>query len=346
MTQRASRRGFTLIELLVVIAIIALLIGLLLPAVQAAREAARRMQCTNNMKQIGLAIHMYEQVNGGFPPAAIVVNTAEAGVLWVSDWGPFARILPHIEQSATYSAYNFNVPYGDSSNLTATAQVIATYLCPSEAQTTSINNVSFGVTGRTNYGFCEGDWFVWSGPTTSPLTRSAFGPNMSRHWSEFTDGTSQTIFASEVKNYQPTVWDCGSLSQINNPNNIPSPYANPLTVAPEYLAPSNCLFMLNGHTQWSEIAVHHIGMTTAWPPNKKTPGGPGNAYPDVDLNSERERFGGPTFAAVTSRSYHPGGVNTLFGDGSVKFTKSTVDGVVWRGLGTVGGGEVISADAF
>jgi prepilin-type N-terminal cleavage/methylation domain-containing protein/prepilin-type processing-associated H-X9-DG protein len=343
-TRRHS--AFTLIELLVVIAIIAVLIALLLPAVQSAREAARRIQCTNNLKQLGLAIYQYEMTNGGFPPSAIVVNTATAGVLWVSDWGPFARILPHLEQYATYAAYNLNVPYGDPSNLTATALVIDTYLCPSEVQTTSIDNVSFGVTGRTNYGFCEGDWFVWTGPTTSPLTRSAFGPNMSRHWSAFTDGTSQTIFVSEVKNYTPVVWDCGGLSQINNPNNIPSPYANPLTVAPEYLAPGNCAFFLNGHTQWSEIAVHHIGMTTAWPPNKQTPGGPSPGYPDIDLNGERERSGGPTFAAVTSRSYHPGGVNTLFGDGSVKFIKSTVDGMVWRGLGTVAGGEVISSDSY
>jgi prepilin-type processing-associated H-X9-DG protein len=124
---------------------------------------------------------------------------------------------------------------------------------------------------------------------------------------------------------------------------IPSPYANPLTVAPEYADPSNCAFFLNGHTQWSEIAVHHIGMTTAWPPNKQTPG---NGYPDVDLNGERERSGGPTFAAVTSRSYHPGGINTLFGDGSVNFIKSTIDGLVWRALGTVAGGELISADAY
>ena len=72
------------------------------------------------MKQIGLAIYQYEMANGGFPPSAIVVNTATAGTLWVSDWGHFARILPYIEQSATYAAYNFNVPYGDPSNLTAT----------------------------------------------------------------------------------------------------------------------------------------------------------------------------------------------------------------------------------
>jgi prepilin-type processing-associated H-X9-DG protein len=105
-----------------------------------------------------------------------------------------------------------------------------------------------------------------------------------------------------------------------------------------------CTFLPNGHSQWAEVTVHHIGFTTAWPPNFTTPGGPGNAYPDVDLNSERERLGGPTFAAVTSRSYHPGGVHSLFGDGSVKFISSSIDGLVWRGLGTVAGGEAIPGD--
>jgi prepilin-type processing-associated H-X9-DG protein len=92
--------------------------------------------------------------------------------------------------------------------------------------------------------------------------------------------------------------------------------------------------------------VHHIGMTTAWPPNKKTPGGPGYSTLDMDLNSERERIGGPTYAAITSRSYHPGGVNILLCDGSVRFVKSTIDGWLWRALGTVAGGEIISADAL
>lgn len=84
----------------------------------------------------------------------------------------------------------------------------------------------------------------------------------------------------------------------------------------------------------------------AWPPNKRTPGGPNRIYPDVDLNSSREKRGFPSFAASTARSYHPGGVNALFGDGSVRFVKSTINGWTWRALGTVAGGEVISADSF
>jgi prepilin-type processing-associated H-X9-DG protein len=126
----------------------------------------------------------------------------------------------------------------------------------------------------------------------------------------------------------------------------PGRSADPRSVAPEYGQPSNCKFFLNGHTQGSEIAVHHVGMTTAWPPHKKTPGGPGYRYPGANLKSERERFGGPTFAAITARSCHPGGVNTLFGDGRVKLVKSTTDGMVWRALGTVAGGEVVGSDAY
>jgi prepilin-type processing-associated H-X9-DG protein len=139
--------------------------------------------------------------------------------------------------------------------------------------------------------------------------------------------------------------DCGTLSQINSPNNIPSPYADPKSVAPEYQG-NGCTFHIEGHCEWPEVTVHHIGMTTAWPPNKQTPGGPGYSSPDVDLNSRRERIGGPTYAAVTSRSYHPGGVNILLGDGSVRFVKSTIDGMAWRALGTVAGGEVISSDVY
>jgi prepilin-type N-terminal cleavage/methylation domain-containing protein/prepilin-type processing-associated H-X9-DG protein len=338
------RRAFTLIELLVVIAIIALLIGLLLPAVQAAREAGRRAQCVNNLKQLGLAFVNYETSLGGLPPSAIVSRNPD-GSLWTADWGPFARILNYIEQAARYNAFNLSVSYGDQSNLTVTAQVIDLYLCPSEPRRDPFLDVDFGLTGGVNYGFSLGDWYVWSGPGGGPPTRSAFGVNLSRTWSAFTDGASQTLMMAEVKNYQPYIRDCGSLSKINDPNKFPPPDAAPQAVAPEYLA-AGCSFFTNGHSQWPEVTVHHIGFTTAWPPNKQTPGGPGGAYPDVDLNSQRERIGGPTYSATTSRSYHPGGVNALLGDGSVRFVKQSVNGQVWRALGTVAGGEVISSDAF
>src|SRR5581483_2554918 len=144
-----ERRGFTIIELLVVIAIIALLPALLMPAVQAAREAARRLQCANNMKQLGLAVHNYEQGWIGLPPSAIVVSTGPS-TLWTSDFGPFARILPHIEQAGIYHALNLSTGYGDPGNITATAQTINTLLCPSEVRTDRENNGTFGIVGPTN----------------------------------------------------------------------------------------------------------------------------------------------------------------------------------------------------
>ncbi len=339
-----SRRGFTLIELLVVIAIIAVLIGLLLPAVQAAREAARRMQCANNIKQLGLAVHNYEQIWQGLPPSAIIVP-AGGGTLWTSDFGLIARILPNIEQGGIYNAINLNSSYGDPGNMTATAQTISTFLCPSEVRSDRENNATFGIVGPTNYGFCLGDWFVFAGPTGGAVTRSAFGPNLSRRWADFIDGTSNTMLVAEVKNWQPYIRDCGTLSLINNAANIPSPYADPATVCPEYQG-NGCAYHIEGHCEWPEVAVQHIGMTTAWPPNKRTPGGPGFTTPDVDITSQRERTGGPTFAAITSRSYHPGGVNILLGDGSVRFIKNTINGFVWRGVGTVAGGEVLSGETF
>ena len=338
------RSAFTLIELLVVIAIIAVLIALLLPAVQQAREAARRVQCRNNLKQLGLAIHNYESTASCLPPTAVIIRQPDKS-LWTSYLGPHGRILPFIDQGNTFNAININTSYGDLANLPTVAHVTKIFLCPSEPNDQPVVNASFGTIGGVNYGFSMGDWYVWSGPDGGPPTRSAFGVNLKRTFADFTDGLSQTLLMSEVKNYQPYVRDCGSLSNIHDPHKIPEPDADPQTVAPEYQA-AGCTFLLNAHSQWAELTVHHNGFTTAWPPNKKTPGGPGNAYPDVDLNSQRERIGGPTFAAVTSRSHHAGGVHSLLSDGAVKFVSSSIEGRVWRALGSVAGGEVVSADSF
>ncbi len=134
-----------------------------------------------------------------------------------------------------------------------------------------------------------------------------------------TDGLSQTLFASEVKTYQPVyICDNVGLSLINNPNNVPPPTADPYTVAPEYNG--GCRLYLLGHTEWSDGNSHATGFTTAWPPNFVTLGGATGV--DMDLNGINEEDGGPTFAAITSRSWHANGVQSLLGDGSVQFFSS------------------------
>ncbi len=340
-----KRRGFTLVELLVVVAIVGVLVALLLPAVQAAREAARRMSCSNNLKQIGLAIHHYHGTNLMLPPGALV-RRLEDDTLWTGYLGPHARILPYIERNTTYNKMDVDTSYGDLINKDAVGHVIGNFLCPSEINREPVSHSKFGLIGGVNYVFCMGDWYVWNGvDTPGPPTRSAFGVNFSRRWADFRDGLTNTLLAAEVKNYQVTIRDCGPLSLISDPNSVPPPDADPLTVCPEYLG-TGCSIFLRAHTQWAEMSCHHNGFTTAWPPNKKTPGGPGLSEPDVDVLSRRERLGGPSFGAITSRSYHPGGVHALLGDGSVRFVADSIDGFVWRHLGTVQGGEVVPSDAF
>jgi prepilin-type N-terminal cleavage/methylation domain-containing protein/prepilin-type processing-associated H-X9-DG protein len=334
------RRAFTLIELLVVIAIIGVLIALLLPAVQSAREAARRAQCLNNLKQIGLGLHNYESVHGVLPPQHVMSGTGNT-VLWWGSWGPGPRILPHMEQGPIFDSINFSLPYTSPLNTTVAGLTVSVLLCPSEPKQ-QVAQHGFGLAGVSSYGFCMGDWYVWGG-FSSPPNRSAFTTNLSRRWADFTDGSSSTLLASEAKTYQPYLRDCGGLSNIQSYANIPSPDANPLDVAPEY-GSGPCSLATSGHSEWIDGHVHQTGFTTAWPPNKKTPGGASRV--DSDLSGVRELNGGPTYAAITARSFHPGGVNALLGDGSVRFVKDTVSGQTWRALGTIAGGELVSADAY
>ena len=162
-----TRRGFTLIELLVVIAIIAVLISLLLPAVQSAREAARRAQCTNNLKQMGLALFNYESSNGAFPPACKSINlTTTPPSVQFPDTGCSvqARVLNYIEQSSLYNSLNFAVEYNDASggNFTGSSPALAVFICPSTARSANRDNVAgdpnaspYELTSGSGYGYMD-----------------------------------------------------------------------------------------------------------------------------------------------------------------------------------------------
>ncbi len=347
---RSNRRAFTLIELLVVIAIIGVLIALLLPAVQAAREAARRIQCTNHMKQLGLALHNYEGTNGSLPPQQAMTQVGTNVPTWYTSWGITARLAPFMEQGPLYNSMNFDLKYSDPVNTTVSYLQLSILLCPSERNQSitiyqdSINKLGFGL---SNYGWCVGDWYVFGG-ASGPSNRSAFAVNRGTRFASFSDGMTNSLLAAEVKTYQPLLKSCfsngsgGTMSGLNDPFNVPSPRDSLAYVAAA--TSMKCKSADEGHTKWSIGSACYDGFTTALPPNSRVL--VGTPAKDYDLSTLDENNGGPTFAAVTSRSYHPGGVNALFGDGSVRFVKTSVDGNTWRSLGSIGSGEVVSANEF
>lgn len=358
------RSGFTLIELLVVIAIIAVLISLLLPAVQSARESARRAQCINNMKQLGLAVANYESANGAYPAS---YGAPPWNGTWGS-WSPQAMLLGYIEQSAIYNSCNFKVVSheGDTMswiNQTSVTNRIASFLCPSSP---APRGTYFGgkVKPGNNYFGSVGATTNWVGNMNAgrPNGLFMFG-GAGNSWdkvnpitlSEVTDGTSNTIAFGEWKmgdfdESKLSLQDVikagarpGGQDQWGNPNAAMPAGA---TALKDWLnlcasrAPSSVGSWQNNlshiGSNWNQGMFGWTLGNVLQPPNPP--------YPNCRTETWDGDFDQPGMYGLSS--YHPGGANVAMADGSVRFLKnSTAERTVWA-LGTRDGGEVISADSY
>jgi prepilin-type N-terminal cleavage/methylation domain-containing protein/prepilin-type processing-associated H-X9-DG protein len=335
-SREQARRGFTLIELLVVIAIIAVLIALLLPAVQAAREAARRMQCTNNLKQLGLAMHNYHDTQGTFPIGRMGENYTYSKQV-TSDpnrrtWA--LSIAPYLEQGALYQATNFSVSWYMAPNTTVIMTKVAAFHCPTDPHTDAIENSTTATQRRegnyvVNWGsmhFNQNDtpngtggvhWNYpnpFAGPLgdTVPFLGAPFSGNVSRGISNIVDGTSNTLLMAEV------------IIGLDAPGNKTLDVRGDI-----YNDDQNCTVFM---------------AYTA--PNSQTPDQTGYCNYPYELNPPCKAVSTKTPTFNAARSFHSGGVNALLADGSVRFFKNSVALPVWRSLSTTTGGEVLSADSY
>jgi prepilin-type N-terminal cleavage/methylation domain-containing protein/prepilin-type processing-associated H-X9-DG protein len=377
------RRAFTLIELLVVIAIIAVLIGLLLPAVQAAREAARRAQCINNLKQIGLSIHNYNSANNCIPSSKILntnvfpcTDPSFGSGCQSTPW--FILMLPFFEQQAMANAFNYaigiegpmnsgGVPLAYFINATVPSTRISVFQCPSDHTQVFSLSAALGpvLPGVPNLNFTKGNYGVHWGNTDNGQgivdgtyfnptlhLQSAWGYNNNGTgpslvtFASATDGLSNTVFMSELLQGAPddirgTVWSdytgAGSFTSRFTPNGyqdyVPlfAPWKNAVTAA--NLVGDNVdnlpAFGAGGFSQSTSPAF---------------PGTLCDNQPAQGLACFAQGSDGGEFSGARSR--HPGGVNCLFGDGSVKFIKNTISPLTWIALGSIASGEVISADSY
>jgi prepilin-type N-terminal cleavage/methylation domain-containing protein len=333
---RSHRRAFTLVELLVVIAIIGILVALLLPAVQYARESARRMACGNNLKQLGLAIQTFEAANRVLPSSHRPTAPSAAGN--VDGWSCQAQILPYLERGDIYDRIDFSKSYNQSILLPNTASParlsslkVEVLLCPSEINRMIRTGPSGAEHAPLSYGCNLGVWFVYD-RQSARTGDGAFVPVTELSGGEFVDGRSNTLAFMEVKTYTPYYRNAA------NPN--------PVAPLPTGVCALGGDFKTNtGHTEWVDGRAHQTGCTTLFGPNTKVPCTVNGVLYSVDWNNQQEGVGtAPTYAAVTSRSFHPNVVQSAMMDGSVHTFASAIDLRLWQALSTRNQGEAASIE--
>ncbi|MEO1528652.1 MAG: DUF1559 domain-containing protein [Planctomycetota bacterium] len=316
-----------MIELLVVISTLGLLVGLLLPSVQSARESARKIACSNNLKQIGLALHHYEGTFGSFP-SAFVTSASQNAAGTGESWSIHGRILPQLEQGPAFERVELSVDWHLQVESGVTAMKVPTFLCPSEINEQIRYRDGRPYVAPVSYGFNFGTWLVYD-PIRERVGDGAFIVNRGTRGADFFDGLSHTLAVSEVKTFQPYF--------RNTPDVGPVP---PERV--EDLAVLRGEFRETGHTVWPDGRVHHSGFTTVFPPQTQVTFHRRSGEFDIDFTTQKEGESSTriTYAAITSRSYHHDSVNTLSMDGSVRTVNRAIDRGVWRAWGTRAGREL------
>ena len=336
LNKHPSSRAFTLVELLVVIAIIGILIGLLLPAIQQAREAARRTQCMNHLRQLGVGVLNFETTHRHLPPSAQVdLSVTSTGNN--SSWGVHGRILDHLEEENLQDLINLEAAWDFQEPINGMR--IAVFQCPSDPGSYRVRDPGGGKVWLypTNYGFNMGTWFVYD-PATKRGGDGVFYPNSNLRLARIIDGTSNTLLCAEVKAWTPYTRN-GGPATTDIPNTIAEATAAVASGAQE---------KNTGHTEWPDGRVHHTGFTATMAPNTFVPFIDSDSQQvDADFNSWQEgkngSAGSPTYAMITSRSYHSGIVQVALVDGSVQSVADSIDLAIWRALATRAGNEVISS---
>jgi len=345
------RRGFTLIELLVVISVIGILIAMLLPAVQAAREAARRAQCSNNLKQVGLALHAYLSSSGVFPPGRTNTHAAGAG----NCWGGYAQILANLEGQTLANAFNYAfAPDADPAsppamaNSTGSTAWLNVLICPTDSPPAPVpigpawySGLNYPLSVGSGYSVTQRPMAPLSGPPNGVMfENSGVGP------AAISDGLSMTVAASEttrsIAGRGFAADPLGGFVTTAAPGSAGPTIASDADYAALCLAPVPPGFQAARGILWSFGAPGHSLYNHRRPPNDPRADCRGGLAGSGDSDPDWNRLS----LNVAARSRHPGGVNALFCDGHVQFVKDSVAPRAWQALGSRNGWEILSATDY